>query len=112
MQVFLPTFNLESRLWRPPAAPPAAPTSTLMCQLYLPSRALLDITPGNFDAWQPPVYYRVPPFSDVRPDDVVEVPALSGRLYTIRFVEDAHKGFPNEYRVGVLEQTFQPFPLP
>lgn len=112
MPAYSPVFNLMCSGWRPPNVPPAPSDYSLQCQLYIASRGLIDITPGNPALWVPPIYLRVPPFSDIRPDDIIECPLGSGRLYSVRWVEDLHKGFPNEYRVGVLEQTFQPFPLP
>lgn len=112
MAVFAPDFNILCNVWRLPNAFPAAPDFQFSCQLYLASRGLLDITPGVPGQWVPPIYLRLPAFTDIRPVDQVECPAGTGRLYLVRWVEDLHKGFPNEYRVGVLEQTAQPFPLP
>lgn len=112
MPVFAPTFNLACDLWRAPNAYPNVPDLSFSCQLYVASRGLVDITPGSSALWQPPIYLRLPAFSDIRPTDQIECPAGSGRLYNTRWVEDVHKGFPNEYRVGLLEQTAQPFPLP
>jgi hypothetical protein len=59
---------------------------------------------------------RLPKGADIRstwgttlPDvydgcDLVEVPALSGRLYLACTVEQAHAGFANEYRVALIAQ--------
>jgi hypothetical protein len=35
--------------------------------------------------------------------DLLEVPQGTGRLYLVAVVEDAHKGFPNEYRIAVCQ---------
>lgn len=112
MSVYAPDFNLSCNVWRFPVFFPAPPTLTVSCQLYIASRGLVDITPGVPGAWDPPIYLRLPALTDIRPTDQIECPAGSGRLYNTRWVEDLHKGFPNEYRVGLLEQTVQPFPLP
>jgi len=112
MPSFAPVFNLSCNIWRPPATDLDPPTMTINCQLYWPSKGLFDVTPADPSLWVPPLYLRVQALTDIRPMDEVECPAGSGRLYNIRFVDDMHKGFPNEYRAGVLEQIFQPFPLP
>jgi hypothetical protein len=112
MPAFPPDFNIDAFIWRTPIVPPGTPDVDTDCQLYIASRGLVDITPGDSTAWVPPIYLRVPALTDIRPTDQVECPQHSGRMYSVRWVEDAHKGFPNEYRVGLLEQTSQPFPLP
>lgn len=107
-----PTFNITFFLFRPPAVYPGIYTFSQQCQLYLSPKADPDVTPGSPAVWVPPVWLRVPAHVDIRPGDTVEVPNSTGRIYLIRWVEDVHKDFPNEYRVGLLEQTAQPFPLP
>jgi hypothetical protein len=60
----------------------------------------------------------LPPGVDVRGPlsatlaDIVEVPAGSGRFYTVTFVDDIGKGFPNEHRCAVISQVRVPTPLP
>lgn len=105
-------FNISTAIYRTPDVYPGSPTFLTPCQLYLSSRGMLDITPGSDNDWVPPIYLRVPALFDLRPGDIAECPEETGRLYRVRWVEDMHKGFPNEYRVGILEQTVQPFPLP
>ena len=99
-------------MWRLPDAPPGPVTDTFGCQLYFSSRGIFDITPGITAEWEPPIFLRLPALTDIRPADQIECPAGSGRLYSVRWVDDVHKGFVNEYRVAILEQIFQPFPLP
>lgn len=111
MPYSLPQFNLYVKLWRDTDQWPGDPTDFFFGQLYLTSRPLLDVTPGDPAAWCPPIYLRLPPLSDIRPQDQVEVPADTERLYLVRWVDDVHKGFENEYRVALLEQTRQTFPL-
>lgn len=112
MPFSLPDFNLVASLWRSPDAWPGTVTATSNVQLYLTSRPLLDVTPGDPTAWVPPVYVRFPALFDVRPDDQLEVPSGTDRIYRVRWVDDCHKGFSNEYRVALVEQENQPFPLP
>jgi hypothetical protein len=112
MPTFLPDFNLTCNMWRPPAIVTDPPTDIFNCQLYVAPKGFLDITPSQPTLWVPPIWLRLPPLTDLRPGDEVECPAGSGRTYVTRWVEDLHKGFPNEYRVGLLEQDVQPFPLP
>jgi hypothetical protein len=53
----------------------------------------------------------LPPGSDIRDGltstgyDAVEVPSGSGRYYTVIFVDDVGKGFPNEYRMAFLVKS-------
>lgn len=112
MPAFPPDFNIQCNMYRLPDVYPGTPTDTFDCQLYLASRGILDVTPGDPAAWVPPIYLRLPALTDIRPADQIECPIGTGRLYLIRWVEDMHKGFVNEYRIGILEQTVQPFPLP
>lgn len=108
-----PVFNLAVNLWRPPNVPPAVPDSIFAGQLYFPPRGLLDITPGDFTMWHPPIYLRAPIGTDIQQSDRVEIAAGDGWFYTVRWVDRAHRGFPNEYVVCVLEQqTTGPFPPP
>lgn len=110
MPFTLPNFNVACFVWRPPNLPPNPPDLNTACQLYVNSRGLLDIQPGLNDIWVPPVYLRVPAGTDIAPDDVVECNSASGHWYKIRWVERMHLGFPNEYLVGILEQTSNPTP--
>lgn len=102
---FLPQFNLTGNLWRPPNAPPAAPDQVLDCQLYVASKGILDITPGDHDLWVPPVYVRFPMGSDVQENDILEVANGDGWFYEVRWTERVHRGFGNEYFMALVEQT-------
>lgn len=44
--------------------------------------------------------------------DCVEVPADSGRFYLVDGVDDVAKGFPNEYRLGILVKVAGPGLMP
>lgn len=61
----------------------------------------------------------IPAHTDIRWDpatgagDVVEVPAGTGRYYTVVFVDDLGKDFANEHRGAILlPQSPRPVPLP
>jgi hypothetical protein len=95
------------------------------CQLYLPPKTTgSEATVAQASATQitigellmPFVELRLPAGTDVLAPvpwpifastyktDYVEVPKDSGRYYVVVYVEDAHKGFPNEYRVAFIRQ--------
>lgn len=112
MPYTLPHFNLTSNIWRLPDVYPGTPTLSVASQLYLWSRQIPNLSQTTGDDWAPPIALRLPALTDVQPQDTVECPAGSGRLYVVLGVEDLHKGFSNEYRVAGLLQQFQPFPLP
>lgn len=107
MAFTLPNFNLLADRWVSPNTPAAGAPDFLAipCQLYVNSRGLLDITPGDFTAWVPPIYIRlqvgaIPPVKD----DIYEVIPGSADYYKVRWTQSIHKGFPNEYIVVLVEQ--------
>jgi hypothetical protein len=60
-------------------------------------------------------------FSDTISNGLVEVPAGSGRLYFVVYVDDVGKGFANEHRFAIIYRVYQamvfvdvtiPVPLP
>jgi len=78
----------------------------LECQLYLPARGILDITPGEPLLWVPPIWFRLPLSARTSWEaySIVECPAGSGEYYRARFKQVAHLGFPNEYLSSVVDQ--------
>lgn len=63
----------------------------------------------------------LPPLTDIRDlkcaavEDLVEVPAGSGRIYRVCDVDDIGKGFPNEHRCALIvgvSNTRAPFFVP
>ncbi len=130
MAFTLPIFNLTCHIWHAqapgapntPFVPPGAPPDlTPTCQLYVYSKPFTppvgqDFCEGGTEGVTYPfcVILRVPKGTDIRAPwnravpggqrDLVECPAGSGRFYWVATVEDVHKGFGNEYRVGALEQ--------
>lgn len=107
----LPTFNLNAYVWRT-STYPAPPDFNYTCQLYLDARNPMgaNADDGYFEFFL--VYARFPRLTDIRPGDFLELPGGSGRTYSVQLVEDAHKGFVNEYRIAVISIVTQPFPLP
>jgi hypothetical protein len=115
----VPNFNLNCNVWRNGNAPPAAPNATFTCNLALGRR--VSSYQGVISTPNEPIMSLLLPVStDVRgpqtaaPDTCVEVPAGSGRFYTILGVDDSGKGFPNEHRVALIAWTssFGAWPAP
>lgn len=101
----LPTFNIFANVWRGTDPLTDPPDFVFAAQLYFNSRGLFDITPTVLAEWVPPLYLRVPLGSDLQVGDIVEAAVGDGWYYAVRWVDRVHRGFPNEYFVGVLEQT-------
>lgn len=105
----LPTFNLAVSIWHEGSNTDDPPDVECMGNLAYGKR-VNTITDGGtgFYHQSQGVYLLVPAGTDVRDNirsaaqDVVEVPASSGRFYRVLYVEDAGKGFPNEHRVATL----------
>jgi hypothetical protein len=62
-----------------------------------------------------PMYLLLPALTDIRDlhqggaqNDLVEVPAGSGRWYGVVLVDDVGKGFPNEHRYAQIQKVSQP----
>jgi hypothetical protein len=126
----LPTFNLMCNIWHNPKNPrTTAPDLTLMCNLQFGAKIAFNsgwqqnpaATPTEYETYAFMMWLLVPQLSDIRPGwltdptfvhpDRVEVPAGSGRFYTVFAVDDVSKGFPTEYRVAGMV-PFGPWPTP
>ena len=122
----LPHFNLVVNVWRawntsgpPPTVPPT--TASLPAQLYVQLAGAVAASTSSIGIL---TVLRVPKGTDIRVanalatyPDLVECPAGSRRFYSALEVEDAHKGFPNEYRICILSPLigptgYWPQPLP
>ena len=104
MPFTLPTFNLVANIWRAATPLTDPPDVVTDAQLYLSSRVYVAtslVTPGDA---VPTVTLRVPMGADLRVGDIVEVEAGDAWFYTCVWIERMHRGFPNEYFVGLLEQ--------
>lgn len=120
MAFVLPTFNLSVNLWRPPATYAAdPPTDTFNAQLRAPDQTAATVNPTSSLRAQPQLLCA--PGTDIRDTfcapggsfDTVEVPAGSGRYYSVVCVDDIAKGFTNEHRYALLtKQAYWPAPIP
>lgn len=120
MSFTLPTFPLDVGVWHPGHVPPAPPDAVVKGNLAYGKRVST-----QFWDWattdQSAVFAQLllPPLTDVRDfscalgADVVEVPLSSGRFYSVQFVDDLGKGFPNEHRFALLaKDVTSPWPTP
>jgi hypothetical protein len=122
MSFTLPTFNLLCNVWTGTAPPPGARRAQFPCNLAWGRRVNTSLdSVGAF--W--PTTILLPALADIRTitqtgvasgNDVVEVPAGSGRYYVAEHVDDIGKGFSNEHRGAILIATRQygdwPTPIP
>lgn len=121
MPYTVPQFNLDVGVWNTPDVPPAVSTYTTVGQLYFPKQTATEgfTDEGDFglQAYPPPCFLRLPALTDIKlafmgadgfvhSRTYVEVPAGTGRFYRVIDFDDAHKGFPNEYRVATLRKAF------
>jgi len=117
----LPTFNVTCNIYTinfpPPAGPPRL--ADVPCQLRAPSANNILIV-SSLQA-NSAMVVLLPPLTDIRDAfsppinnrDWIEVPAGTGRYYTVIYVDDIGKGFPNEHRFAILHKmTAIPWPVP
>ncbi len=118
MAFTLPTFNLLCNVFDN-GTNTSPRISDLECNLAWGRRVNVASTGGTDTLGIPLVTMTllVPALSDIRGpqnaelEDNVECPAGSGRFYSVAFVDDIGKGFDNEHRCAVLEQS-APWPTP
>lgn len=125
-----PQFPLAANTWRWGAVQGGSYAQWLVgvrCQLHV--RPVMFATTGTTDPSGPALLAQIyfPKGTDVgdvanglsRPD-LIECPAGSGCRYTVAWVGDIAKGFPNEFRIALVVKTkdtapalaAQPWPLP
>lgn len=117
MPYIVPQMPLTVFIWRgPPAYPPVGlPVVVTVCNLTPGRRVML---PSQVPASV--MEALLPALTDVRAadpltgNDVVEIPATSGRYYKVVGVDDIGKGFPNEHRIAWIEAhpIAWPYPIP
>lgn len=111
MPAYLPNFNLIADAWYAPNTPAIAGPDLILvaCQLYLQSKGMLDIQPGQPHYWVPPIYLRLDPagapYSVLAwivgiPDPITTLPLY----FRVRYKEWMHAGFPNQYPAWIVEQ--------
>jgi hypothetical protein len=118
----LPTFNLSANIWfgavwGPGVGgmnPPPLPNLISLCQLLIPEKifsagVVVFTMYAAFPALTDIDYSRV--IAMMNFPDIVEIPAGSRRFYSVQWLDDVGKGFPNENRRVMLNQL-QPFPFP
>ena len=103
----LPVFNLLCFAFRPGLLPGRdQPTKIdVRCQVYVNSRADIDVTQGSFNAWVPPIYLRFPKTElDIGRDWIIKIDERFELYYKVRWGQMIHMGFPNEYWMTQVEQ--------
>jgi len=114
-----PTFNLTCNLKTGPLH--TVTRLSPICNLAWGRRVNVASTGGTSEIGVPlvTVTLLLPALTDIRGPqssggpDLVEVPAGSGRTYLVAMVDDIGKGFANEHRAAVLQQTgIWPTPIP
>lgn len=117
MTFTVPNFNLSYNLWRNGHLPPLPPDLVGVCNLAWGKR--VSSYQGVISVPNEPVMtILLPPGEDWRgpqtaaPDALVEVPAGSGRFYSILGVDDIGKGWPNEHRAAIVAWSVAAGPWP
>lgn len=127
----VPTFNLTCNVWSRASVPtgpvdistlPPPRIAGLACQLRAPGK--LSTAQDELNYWIFAAELLVPAGTDLRDNfswdgvainkpDFVEVPAGSGRGYTVVAVDDVGKGFSNEHRFAfIFKNPKWPIPAP
>ena len=116
----LPVFNLVGNIWRNANPVSNPPDVVSLCNLCIGRRGYQSVrgTP-LFSTDRASMYALWPAGTDIRDNfsstgfDRAEIPAESGRLYTVMWVDDAGGGFANEHRVcQLVKDTTWPTPFP
>jgi len=122
MAFTLPSFPLTINIYDNGGGPGGAPRVVTVCNLAYGKRVMTQYWSWGQDI--PPSssvfgLILLPPLTDIRDgfcpggSDVVEVPAGSGRTYTVDMVDDLGKGFANEHRFAMLcKSGTWPEPIP
>jgi len=104
----VPTFNLTARIWSSATPITSPPRLTVTCQLRAAGKQSTGQDAAN--DWVFLWSLLVPALTDIRDiyngsgEDKVECPAMSGRIYRVKMVDDVAKGFANEYRIAFLQK--------
>lgn len=108
MPYSIPQFNCLCDIWTSPDTPSGdAPAfENVAVQVYVPSRGMLDIEPGQQQIWVPPIYLRFSVDSEVewRTGWIFYVQTMNPGHYIARWKERVHHGFGNEYLTVLVEQ--------
>lgn len=96
----LPNFNLVGRTWNPGHNPATDPPDFvgIPLQLYVNSRQSIDIEAGASQFYTPLIIIRTPlPTLAFQTGTIVESVTGSSDYYLVRWLQNYHQGFPNEY---------------
>lgn len=121
MAFSLPTFNLSCNIWRATNPIGNPPDNVSVCNLAWGKRVSTSLL-GGPRVSVVLMTLLLPPGTDIRDastqalQDLVEVPAGSGRIYIVLGVDDIGKGFANEHRAAVIGKDttygYWPSPIP
>lgn len=113
MAFTLPAFNLQVNIYTGPWLTKllrSSPMGNLAAgRRVLPDPGFYYTDPGQYS---PAMTLLLPALTDVRDasnsteGDIVEVPAGTGRWYTVIGVDDIGKGFANEHRFAMLAKIY------
>jgi hypothetical protein len=110
MAFTVPVFNLTANIWTF-GTHPAPPRVVTVCNLAMRRQVAAVYQGQSFPTdVAASMYLLMPPRTDVRGgysstgQDLVEVPAGTGRFYAVLWVDDVGRGFPNEYRLALIQQ--------
>lgn len=116
----LPTFNLQCFMWRFGNATSNPPDASALCNLAWGRRTFAgDLATDPLAPALPFMTLLLPSGSDIVSDvdtagspDTVEVPAGTGRFYTVHYVDFIGCGFPNEHLGAVIVRIPGGGPIP
>jgi len=107
MAFSLPLFNVSFDAWTGGHVPAVdAPDSVdNPCQLYLNAKFPADQADGDPAFYTPTIFLRIP-LLGYRPirGDIVQVRPPTVDYYKVRWIQNVHIGFPNEYIAAAVEQ--------
>jgi hypothetical protein len=115
MAFTVPTFNLLCDVYSGPWPTKSLRISDLPCNLAAARPAKSTAVENEGELWiNGYMTLLVPALTDLRmlgqgvQNDILEVPAGTGRWYQLNFVDDVGKGFSNEHRMALLVQIAEP----
>jgi len=104
----LPNFNLTGVAWVPPHTPATDPEDIgdFPCQLYLPPRCEgIEQFEGATQTYVPPIILRLDKATPtIMKGFIVRVNTYPTEYYLVQWVQKIHIGFPNEYRMAIMNQ--------
>lgn len=103
-----PQFNVLCDVWVFPRVPrlDLPDYENEACQFYVTPKGQFFLEPVPFTWFPPPIYLRFPYASALVWEKlfIAECPPESGRYFRAYWKEILHLGFPNQYRLVIVEQ--------